>query len=304
MRPLDTILVGVDFSASSKAALAEADYIAHWEGGELHVVHVIAIDDADPALTMAAVGEEVFAGMREKLKTFTEETANLCGKKAYHVYAGNPFEQMMALVESTGTDLLVLGSHGTGEKSNHVGAIASKCVRRSRVPVLLVRRQHAVGYKKLVVCVDFSAASQEAVEYAAEIACNENAELHILHVWCDPWGAYTFPVEGLDHFMIEKQLQVAKDAAQRRIDKMRADLMREYFAANISTSVVEAPTVIKGIVDFINERKDMDLVVVATRGHSKVSEFFIGTTTERLIHKSPCSVLTVGAAEGKQLPAG
>jgi nucleotide-binding universal stress UspA family protein len=78
---------------------------------------------------------------------------------------------------------------------------------------------------------------------------------------------------------------------------MRADLMHEYFAANISTSVVEAPTVIKGIVDFINERKGMDLVVVGTRGHSKVSEFFIGTTTERLIQKSPCSVLTVAAPE-------
>lgn len=299
MRPLDTILVGVDFSDSSKAALVEADYIALWEGGELHVVHVIDIDQAYFIPKISAAEEQVFAGMREKLKSFTEETTNLCENKVYHVCAGNPFERMMALVESTGSDLLVVGSHGGGEKSNHVGAIASKCVRRSRVPVLLVRRQHDVGYKKLVVCVDFSGASKEALEYAAEISCNENAELHILHVWCDPWGAYAFPVEGLNHFMVEKQLEEAKANAQRKIEKMRADLMHEYFAANISTSVVEAPSVIKGIVDFINEHKDMDLVVVGNRGHSKVSEFFIGTTTERLIQKSPCSVLTVGAPDGK-----
>ena len=75
--------------------------------------------------------------------------------------------------------------------------------------------------------------------------------------------------------------------------------MHEYFAANISTSVVEAPSVIKGIIDFINENKDMDLVVVGNRGQSKLSEFFIGTTTERLIQKSPCSVLTVGAPDEK-----
>ena len=61
MRPLDTILVGVDFSDSSKAALAEADYIALWEGGELHVVHVIAIDEADSLLKMARPGEEVWS---------------------------------------------------------------------------------------------------------------------------------------------------------------------------------------------------------------------------------------------------
>lgn len=303
MRPLDTILVGVDFSDSSKAALIEADYIALWEGGELHVVHVIDIDQAYFIPEISAAEEQVFAGMREKMKSFTEETTNLCEKKVYHVCAGNPFERMMELVESTGSDLLVVGSHGASGKSNQVGTVASKCVRRSRVPVLLVRRQHEVGYKKLVVCVDFSGASEEALEYAAEIACNENAELHILHVWCDPWGAYTFPVEGLDRQMLDRQLKEAKEAAQRKIEKMRADLMHEYFAANISTSVVEAPTVIKGIVDFINEQKDMYLVVVGSRGHSKFSEFFIGTTTERLIQKSPCSVLTVGAPEEKRLPA-
>lgn len=297
MRPLGKILVGVDFSDSSKAALIEADYIALWEGGELHVVHVIDIDRAYFVPKTKALEEQVFAGMRERLKTFTEEATNLCENKVYHVCAGNPFERMMELVESTGANLLVVGSHGAGEKSNHVGVIANKCVRRSRVPVLLVRRQHEAGYKKLVVCVDFSGASKEALEYAAEIACNENAELHILHVWCDPWGAYPFPIEGLDRQMLDGHLEEAKASARRKIDRMRADLMHEYFAANISTSVVEAPTVIKGIVDFINERKDMDLVVVGTRGHSKVSEFFIGTTTERLIQKSPCSVLTVAAPE-------
>jgi|TARA_B110000037_G_scaffold55182_1_gene67546 nucleotide-binding universal stress UspA family protein len=299
MRPLNKILVGVDFSEASKAALIEADYIALWEGGELHVVHVIAIDEADSILKMAAPGEEVFEGMLEKLKTFTEEATNLCEKRVYHVCFGNPFEQMMALLETTSSNLLVVGSHGGSDKSNHVGAIASKCARRSEVPVLLVRRPHDVGYKKLVVCVNFSGALKAAVEYAAEIACNENAKLHILHVWCDPWGAYAFPVEGLNYFMIERQLEEAKTAAQKKIKKMRAALMHEYFAANISTSVVEAPSVIKGIIDFINENKDMDLVVVGNRGQSKLSEFFIGTTTERLIQKSPCSVLTVGAPDEK-----
>jgi nucleotide-binding universal stress UspA family protein len=75
--------------------------------------------------------------------------------------------------------------------------------------------------------------------------------------------------------------------------------MHEYFAANISTSVLEAPSVIDGIISFINEHKDMDLVVVGNRGHSKISEFFIGTTTEKLIQRSPCSVLTVGVPNKK-----
>ncbi len=228
-----------------------------------------------------------------------EEATNLCAKRVYHVCYGDPFNQLMSMVKAIHADLLVMGSHGGVAKPNHVGVLASKCVRRSSVPVLLVRRQRKVGYKKLVVCVDFPVASEEALEYAAEIACNENAMLHILHVWCDPWGVYDFPVDGLNHYTIEKQLEAAKFTAKRKIDKMRADLMHEYFAANITTSVIEAPSVIEGIISFINEHEDMDLVVVGNRGHSKISEFFIGTTTERLIRKSPCSVLTVGVPNKK-----
>jgi nucleotide-binding universal stress UspA family protein len=299
MKPLNTILVGVDFSNASKAALIEADYIAMWEGGELHVVHVIAIDEANTMMKMTKPSEELLNGMREKLKIFTESTTNLCAKKVYHVCYGDPFSQLMGIVKANSADLLVVGSHGEGAKMNHMGVVASKCVRRSSIPVLTVRRQHNIGYKKLVVCVDFSVASQEALEYAAEIACNENAKLHILHIWCDPWGVYNFPVEGLDYHMIEKQLEAAKITAKRKIEKMRADLMHEYFAANISTSVLEAPSVIDGIISFINEHKDMDLVVVGNRGHSKISEFFIGTTTEKLIQRSPCSVLTVGVPNKK-----
>ncbi len=260
---------------------------------------MIAVDEAINMMKKAPPSEEVFNVMSEKLKRFTEETTNLCAKRIYHVCCGDPFSQLMTMVKAIHADLLVVGSQGGGEKPNHVGVIASKCVRRSSVPVLLVRRQHKVGYKKLVVCVDFPVASEEALEYAAEIACNENAMLHILHVWCEPWGVYDFPVEGSNHYAIEKQLEVAKSTAKRKIDKMRADLMYEYFAANITTSVVEAPSVIEGIISFINEHEDMDLVVVGNRGHSKISDFFIGTTTERLIRKSPCSVLTVGVPNKK-----
>ena len=138
-------MVGVDFSESSRAALVEADYIALWEGGELHVVHVITIDQPYLIPKITAAEELIFSGMRGKLKIFTEQTTNLCMDRTYHVCAGNPFERMMGLVGSTGADLLVLGSHGAGGKPNHVGAIASRCIRHAGVPVLLVRRQHDVG---------------------------------------------------------------------------------------------------------------------------------------------------------------
>ena len=295
MKKFNTILVGVDFSEASKAALIEADYIALWEGADLHVVHVIDMDEADSLMEVAKPNEEIFASLRKSLQNFTEEVTNLSEKKFFHICVGDPFDQTMALAEGTESDLLVVGSHGAGEKHNQVGAIAGQLIRRAPVPVLLVRQQHSIGYKKVVVCVDFSDASDEAVKYAAEIASNENAELRILHVWCDPWDSYGFPIEGLSHFQIADKLEAGKQRAMRKLEVLKSDVIQQYTGIKVSTAMMEGISVAKGIINFATEQQGTDLLVVGTHGHTKISEFFIGTTTERLIHRSPCSVLTVRA---------
>jgi nucleotide-binding universal stress UspA family protein len=48
------------------------------------------------------------------------------------------------------------------------------------------------------------------------------------------------------------------------------------------------------IIDFLKE-SGADVVVVGRSGHTvkKLKHYLIGSTAERLIHRSPCSVLTV-----------
>lgn len=55
-----------------------------------------------------------------------------------------------ALIEETGSDLLVVGSHGMENNPNCIGALTGRMIRRSPVPVLLVKRQHSMGDKKPV----------------------------------------------------------------------------------------------------------------------------------------------------------
>ena len=67
-------------------------------------------------------------------------------------------------------DLLVLGSHGLTVDSHSIGNIASKCVRKAPLPVLLVRDTHHGAFRKVVAGVDFSDTSFTALREAALIA--------------------------------------------------------------------------------------------------------------------------------------
>jgi nucleotide-binding universal stress UspA family protein len=296
MKALKTVFVGVDFSEASKAALIEADYISMWEGGDLHVAHVIAFNEAEELVKMASPTEEVFSSVRIRLKAFSEEASNLCATKQYHVGIGHPFYEMMDLMDKVGADLLVIGSHGSGSKSNHVGGVASKCIRHAKVPVLVVREKHKHGYKKVVVCMDFSKSAKVALKYGAEIAGNEGAELLILNVQTDPWGVYNFPIMGTNEARVQEYLENTRSAAEKKLKTMKDEIRNVYPGAKVSSYVKSATSVSQGIMDFIND-VGADLAVVGTQGHSRLAKFFIGTTTERLVHRCPCSVLTVGPSE-------
>ena len=58
----------------------------------------------------------------------------------YRHQSGQPSEQICALAQEGGFDLLVMGSHGHGALSNLVlGSVATQVLARCSVPVLLVR---------------------------------------------------------------------------------------------------------------------------------------------------------------------
>ena len=53
--------------------------------------------------------------------------------------------------------------------------------------------------------------------------------------------------------------------------------------------------------EVISERAaehEVDLIVMGTRGHSKIRQILLGSTTERVVEHAPCPVLTVHQREG------
>ena len=273
------IVAAVDFSDASAEALREADRMCRWNGSDLNVVHAIdsrLIDGLADRLPLNEKEMEDETVLR--LGGFVRNTIESQeGRCRLSVATGHPLQLLMQAVSGDLADLLVMGANGSDSLAEHIGVIASRCARKAPVDVLLLRQQRRGNpFSRVVACVDFSRHSERAVEQAARIAAHDGAELHLLHV-CQSIGLF----QELNYTNRQKQ----------RLEKL-ADTVSPGFKAKAHAFIHPNPS--QGIVDFLL-REHADLAVLGTRGRTVMRSLPMGTTAEKIISRSPCSVLSIKA---------
>ena len=83
--------------------------------------------------------------IKEALRTFSEEVKNACSGQAVAadeilIKAGTPAELIVETANEKNCDLIVMGTHGHGAITDAlIGSTAKLVVRRSTIPVLVVR---------------------------------------------------------------------------------------------------------------------------------------------------------------------
>ena len=138
------ILVPVDFSTSSHAAVESAADLAQHFDAALHLVHVIPMF---PATTLPDfVPETKFSeeATKEAERHFAAVVADLSGKGirvTSSVETGDDVaSSIMEAVESEKADMVVISTHGlTGWHPLFFGSIAEKVIKLVSCPVLLLR---------------------------------------------------------------------------------------------------------------------------------------------------------------------
>jgi len=146
-----------------------------------------------------------------------------------------------------------------------------------------------------ILCpVDFFAASDKAVHYAAGLAEIYNAKLYLLHAVAPVVPvAYEFP---LDTQGIAREMT---EASSREMKKLIARVKTKGMKAE---SVIKAGTVHDVIRRAISTIKP-DLIAMGTHGRSGIDRWFLGSEAEWLMRHSPVPVLTISAKERLRRPA-
>ncbi len=193
MRQITHVLCAVDFSEESRHALDHAIVLAKWYNAALTGVFVYSpapspLPDASGFAYPGATFDETYRkALEAQLESFLEAGDARSVSTTARVVVGTPSDGILESAKATGTDLIVMGTHGLGGFQHLIlGSVAERVLRRAACPVLTVptraRKTSNLPFKRILCPVDFGDASKAALELAASIASEGDADLTILHV--------------------------------------------------------------------------------------------------------------------------
>lgn len=285
---LRTILAPFDFSYASAELLRRLITLAEHSNATVHVLHVIEPSRGG----VATQGTPIYPGARaaaarSQIQQWVAEI--FPGRPAITttVRVGRAADEIIAHAHALCADLIVMSAHsGNGRKNVLLRTTTERVVRQSPCPVLVVARDHVPEFlnepdafplrtwKRILLPVDFSSGVGEALAYAAAIARENGARLHILH-----------GVNGDT---------VGSDETHRSVEARLAD----WLGAELRWPV-EYEAVIWNNVPLLNailhevERSEIDLIVLPARDCAWFRRHRLWSITDGILRHAPCPVLSV-----------
>lgn len=143
-----------------------------------------------------------------------------------------------------------------------------------------------IKIEKILFPTDFSNYAEHALQYALSFAELCNAKLYVLHVITD----LSIPVGlGGSVYPLSK---IYDEMEQNAKEKMKHVVPMQYMD-KIETETI----IVRGtpFLEIINTAKKytVDLITIATHGHTGLSHVFLGSTAEKVVRMAPCPVLTI-----------
>jgi nucleotide-binding universal stress UspA family protein len=140
-------------------------------------------------------------------------------------------------------------------------------------------------FETILVPVDFSDHSKEALDSAVQIAQLFGSTIHLLH-------CYHIQTAGISPYGIvlpSGYYDDIREAAQKRLNDWHEQIFSEGIKVESRLSA-DSPSL---AINLAAEEISADLVVMGTRGLSGLKHAMLGSVAERVVRLAPCPVLTV-----------
>ncbi|MFD8234786.1 universal stress protein [Streptomyces sp. NPDC059696] len=284
------VVVGVDGSPASMDAVGTASREAGIRGAELRLVHAVGGPSAllpagGPPWNPAAAGvRELLDGTLAAAERRARDTAPRV-RITRDVAVGEPL--MVLEIASRTASLVVVGSRGLGAfGSLLLGSTSAHLAAHGRCPVFVVRgRPNPAG--PVLLGVDDSVASGDAVPFAFQEASLRGADLTVVHV-C-PLGSpdgYDGPAD--PPFVTYDETHLRKKA-EHVLDAALAGLREKY----PDVTVRLRPVVGRVRHTLIGMSADAQLLVVGARGRGGFTGLLLGSASQAVLHHAHCPVTVV-----------
>jgi nucleotide-binding universal stress UspA family protein len=222
--------------------------------------------------------------------------------------SGEPVEMICRRAHDIGADLIVMTSHGrTGLSRAWLGSVADAVVRRSTIPVLMLRPVDTTPtdrlaasqlFRCILVPIDGSESARGILDAAAALAQCSAATIVLLRVVphvpkviaYDMHEPLIFPPTIPD---TEATEQVVQDVT-RQVDEL-ARSVRERGNVKVEAHVIVGDRVAESIIGFARGH-NADVIAMSTRGRG-VSRILLGSVADKLLRASGLPMLLRRPAE-------
>ncbi|MFD3625560.1 universal stress protein [Streptomyces sp. NPDC058698] len=274
----DTVIVGVDGSPSSLAAVDVAAREARLRGARLRIVHAFSRPaDLDPMIHGVLAQAEQRAhdrtpGLEVNRTVASGDTLTVLRSEARHAV------------------LTVVGERGhSAFGALLLGSTALQLAAHGHGPLMVVRgRDDPQG--PVLLAVDGSPAGDAAASFAFAEAALRGASLVAMHVW-NTWSEptpYEAPADPLS-------VVVDLDQLVERHRRVLEEAVAPGRAAHPGVAVelrLERARVRHALLDATREAQ---LVVTGARGHGGFAGMLLGSVSQALLHHADCPVTVVRA---------
>jgi len=285
------VVVGVDFSDASLAAVEAAAIEARRHRLPLHLVYVL---QSPAAYGLSPYAVDLDDWRRSAARDLTALATRL--NRTYPdlviteaVPFGNPAATLVEV--SRAARMLMVGCRGRGGFAELLlGSVSAQVSAHATVPVIVVRggdNDRLVPDGPVLVGVDGTAVSAAAIEFAFAEADVRDVPLIAYHVWWDPRSS-SMDDGPIGRFDLEEVQLAAERTVAEAIAGWREKFPDVVVELRLAYSLNEE-------AELVDASATAGLVVVGSRGRGAVRGLLLGSVSQALVHHGRCPVAIVHA---------
>lgn len=302
------ILVPLDGSTYSERALPMALALARQAAAEVELVHV---HDQPVAPGLGSTYDtRLDADVREMRRAELEAVAERLREETdvplrATVLEGPVAPTLAAYAANHLPALIVMTTHGRGGLSRlWLGSVADALVRRSEVPVLLIRGEDALSgdatppvFRHVLIPLDGSPRAESVIEHAVRLGIPGATRYTLLTVVAPTLiAAHSYPGVSipLDSGELERRQQEAQTYLDRVADELRQAV--ESPAVEVTTRVAVHLQVAPAVLEAAASER-ADLIALTTHDRGAVSRLALGSVADKLVRGAESPVLVIRRIE-------
>lgn len=194
------------------------------------------------------------------------------------VFQGSPLGEILDVTQKGDADLVICGKNASDL------FLSEKLARKAPCSVLTVPPKSATTFGKVMVAVDYSEYSRNALDVALAFANAEEAKLTVFHAFEVPWG--------------QSRATISREEFVKDLREFHSRELRRFIAevgsrgVEIEYRIQESTIAPIAIASAVRDSGD-DLVVIGCRGRHAIYATLLGSTAETILRECPVPVVAV-----------